>query len=248
MNRTIKISVQNLVAWQTNRVEYICDNSGFVVAFNFDSEWAAVNPKTARFIHGGEYTDIVFTGNKCSVPKITDVTRMEIGVFAGDITTTTPATVPCKTSILCGDGVPAEPTPDVYSQIMDVIFPEAVYAAEKSATAASESARNAKASETNAEQSQNAASVSERNAATSEQNAKTSEDNAMASEQNIIEVGKRVVQAEETAVNAKESAEEAERNAKTSEQNAAKSATEAKEAASSVNFPKPTESDAGMAI
>jgi hypothetical protein len=117
--KRIEISVQNLVAWQTNSTDYICGNSKFVVGFNFDKEWDEFETKTARFIHGGEHTDIVFTGNECKVPKITNTKRIEIGVYAGDLQTTTPAVIQCRKSILCGFGVPADPPPDVYAQIME---------------------------------------------------------------------------------------------------------------------------------
>lgn len=119
MNKVIEISVQNRVAWQTNKVEYICNNKDFAINFTFDSEWEAVQNKTARFIHGGEHTDVMFTGNQCTVPYISDVTKMTVGVYAGDLQTTTPATVYCKKSILCGGGLPADPTPDVYVQLME---------------------------------------------------------------------------------------------------------------------------------
>ena len=117
--KRIEISVQNLVAWQTNSTDYICGNSKFVVGFNFDKEWDEFETKTARFIHGGEHTDIVFTGNECKVPKITNTKRIEIGVYAGNLQTTTPAVIQCRKSILCGFGVPADPPPDVYAQIME---------------------------------------------------------------------------------------------------------------------------------
>ena len=136
MSRIIEISVKDRIAWQTNRTEYICDNNGFEVNFDFDSEWEGVEPKTARFTHGENYTDVVFMGNRCPVPVITDATKMQVGVFAGNLQTTTPVTIICKNSILCGDGVPADPTPDVYTQIMEVIVPEAAEKAEKSAKAA----------------------------------------------------------------------------------------------------------------
>lgn len=115
----IDISVQNRVAWQTNSTDYICGNSDFVIGFIFDKEWNEFETKTARFIHGGEHTDIVFTGTECEVPKILNVKRMEVGVFAGDLYTTTPAIVSCRRSILCESGVPADPTPDVYTQLME---------------------------------------------------------------------------------------------------------------------------------
>lgn len=117
----IEISVQNRVAWHTNSTDYICGNGDFVVGFVFDKEWNEFETKTARFIHGGEHTDIVFTGNECKVPKILNVKRMEVGVFAGDLYTTTPALVHCRKSILCDSGVPEDPTPDVYTQIMELL-------------------------------------------------------------------------------------------------------------------------------
>lgn len=119
--KRIEISVANLVAWQTNSTDYVCGNSEFVVGFVFDKEWNEFETKTARFIHGGEHTDIVFTGTECNVPKIFNVKRMEVGVFAGDLHTTTPASVKCRKSILCGSGTPADPTPDVYAQMMELI-------------------------------------------------------------------------------------------------------------------------------
>ena len=117
----IEISVQNRVAWQTNATDYICGNSDFVVGFVFDNEWDEFETKTARFIHGGEHTDIVFTGKECKVPKILNVKRMEVGVFAGDLYTTTPALVHCRKSILCDSGIPADPPPDVYAQVMEFL-------------------------------------------------------------------------------------------------------------------------------
>lgn len=119
--KRIEISVQNLVAWQTNSTDYVCGNSEFVVGFVFDKEWNEFETKTARFIHGGEHTDIVFTGTECKVPKIFNVKSMEVGVFAGDLSTTTPAVVHCRKSILCKSGTPAAPTPDVYAQVMEFL-------------------------------------------------------------------------------------------------------------------------------
>ena len=119
--KRIEISVENLVAWQTNSTEYVCGNSEFVVGFVFDKEWNKYETKTARFIHGGEHTDIVFTGNECEVPEIMNVRSMEVGVYAGNLHTTTPAVVQCRKSILCRSGIPADPQPDVYAQIMEML-------------------------------------------------------------------------------------------------------------------------------
>lgn len=97
----------------------VCGNTDYQIAFTFDSEWDAYTTKTARFIWNGQYADVVFSGNVCDVPKITDTTLCMVGVFAGDLHTTTPAYIKCDRSILCGDGSPAEPSEDVYAQIME---------------------------------------------------------------------------------------------------------------------------------
>lgn len=77
--------------------------------------------KTARFVSCGTYTDVVFTGNSCPIPVIQDTRSLTVGVYAGDLHTTTPAYVSCVPSILCGGGVPADPTPDVYAQILELL-------------------------------------------------------------------------------------------------------------------------------
>lgn len=99
----------------------VCGNSDYKIAFNFDEEWAAHDEKTARFIWDGQYADVVFAGNVCDVPVITNTTMVAVGVYAGDLRTTTPALIHCDKSILCGDGLPADPTPDVYAQIMELL-------------------------------------------------------------------------------------------------------------------------------
>ena len=99
----------------------VCGNTDYQIAFTFDSEWDAYETKTARFIWNGQYADVVFTGNVCDVPKITNATLCMVGVFAGDLHTTTPAYIKCDRSILCGDGSPAEPSEDVYAQIMELL-------------------------------------------------------------------------------------------------------------------------------
>ena len=121
MARTIKISVRDRIAWQTNRKDYICGNGDFTVEFNFDDEWENSPNKTARFIHGEKHTDVLFTGNKCTVPIITGVKSMEVGVYADNLRTTTAAKVLCKASILCKNGITADPPPDVYAQVMELL-------------------------------------------------------------------------------------------------------------------------------
>lgn len=118
----INITVRNKIAVNPAQDRYVCGNSDFVVHFDFDSEWDAYENKTARFIkEDGSYVDQLFSGNDCPVPVISDTYKMHVGVFAGNLSTTTAAYVPAKKSILCGGGAPADPAPDVYNQIMELL-------------------------------------------------------------------------------------------------------------------------------
>lgn len=114
----LNIKVRNKIAAQTDKAEYVCGNSDYIAVFDFDSEWDAYDTKTARFSYNGSYTDVVFDGNQCPVPVITNTHCFHIGVYAGDLHTTTAARVPCRKSILCGGGSHVAPGEDVYNQLM----------------------------------------------------------------------------------------------------------------------------------
>lgn len=116
----IKITIRDKVAI-ANGVVYVCGNSDYTLAFDFDEEWGEYETKTARFVYGEKYTDVVFSGNTCQVPVLTNLYGFKVGVFAGDLHTTTPAKVAAKKSILCDKGAPADPAPDVYNQIMKML-------------------------------------------------------------------------------------------------------------------------------
>lgn len=121
MSHVINVSVKNKIAEQTDHTVYVCGNSDFTIKFDFDDEWEQYDAKTARFIYGDTYADVVFRGDTCAVPIITNTYNIKVGVFAGDLSTTTPAHISAKKSILCGTGIPVAPTDDVYNQIMDML-------------------------------------------------------------------------------------------------------------------------------
>lgn len=118
---TIHIEIRDKLARQIDREVYVCGNSDFTVVFSFDAEWDAYPAKTARFKYNGSYQEVVFTGNECPVPIINDTNTIQIGVYAGDLHTTTAAVIMARKSILCGDGVHDEPPEDVYNQLLDAI-------------------------------------------------------------------------------------------------------------------------------
>lgn len=116
----IEVDVSNKIARLKDKtIVGICSNSDYVIHFNFDDEWSAYVTKTARFKWNDEYTDVIFDGTECPMPIINNTFRVEIGVYAGELHTTTAAMLYMKKSILSGDGSPADPAPDVYAQIMD---------------------------------------------------------------------------------------------------------------------------------
>lgn len=117
----INVSVENKIATQTDDTEYVCSNSAYVVKFAFDSEWDAYDTKTARFSYNGGYIDIVFTGTECHVPIISDTYFFNIGVYAGNLHTTTPARVPCKKSILCGNEPEYSASQEVKNEFLSVL-------------------------------------------------------------------------------------------------------------------------------
>lgn len=133
----IEITVRDKIATTTSNTEYVCGNSDFVIVFDFDDEWKTFDMKTARFVYEGKHQDIVFSGNECRVPVISGTHRIWVGVFAGDLHTTTSAYIPAKKSILCDSGSPEAPSEDVYAQIMEQlnrlengkVNPEAIAAA-----------------------------------------------------------------------------------------------------------------------
>lgn len=122
MAENIKVIIRERRAQVEGGPVIVCGNSDYTITFDFDSDWNLTGPKTARFVYvkGGEvlHEDKVFSGKTVAVPVLSDVSFVDVGVFAGDLCTTTPARIRCKRSILCGSGEVHEPTPDVYAQIM----------------------------------------------------------------------------------------------------------------------------------
>ena len=118
MSQRISIQIIDKIATCLTELPIVCGNSDYIAEFNFDEEWDSHLVKTARFKVNGEYTDVVFEGNECPIPIIPDAKIVWIGVFAGNLSTSTPAIVYCKRSILGGEDVPAPPREDVYSQII----------------------------------------------------------------------------------------------------------------------------------
>ena len=117
--KTFNIKVEGRVASFLQREgAIICDNSDYSIRFTFDDEWSAHAKKTARFVWGGAYKDVEFTGDTCKVPAISGAHEVQVGVYVEetDLKTTTPAAIPCRGSIL---GQSNAGQPDVVQEYRD---------------------------------------------------------------------------------------------------------------------------------
>lgn len=121
--RRIHIIVREKVAKLVNPDEapLVCGNNDYVVEFDFDDAWANYPAKTALFVFADKSVPVVFEGNVCKGVAVKNATECAIGVFAGDIRTTTGAFMPCVLSITDIGKTPKAPTEDVYNQIMELL-------------------------------------------------------------------------------------------------------------------------------
>lgn len=101
----IKILVVNKVAAAPDDAVIVCGNSDYTISFVFDNEWANEASKIARFTYRKNgaiyYKDVSFDGDTVSVPVLAGIRMVSVGVYAGELRTTTPARITCAPSILC---------------------------------------------------------------------------------------------------------------------------------------------------
>ena len=64
------------------------------------------------------YADTVFTGDSVALPPVPVPGCVQIGLYAGDIHTSRMAFLRALASVRSASGAPANPTPDVYDQLM----------------------------------------------------------------------------------------------------------------------------------
>ena len=100
--------LDKIATYQKRGGRIVCGNNDYQIKFSFDSEWDDYPKKTVRFIWGGHYTDVDITGDVCPVPVLHDTTEVEVGVYAGELKTTTSAFIGCDRSILCEFAKPSE--------------------------------------------------------------------------------------------------------------------------------------------
>ena len=119
--KEIHISVREGVALQTDHTPYITGDGEYRAVFDLEKEWEAHPLRTARFQTEGSYVDVVFRGNQCRVPVFTYARTLEVGIFAGNLRTTTPARIFLREGIRSAWGSPEAPAPNIYDQLMEAL-------------------------------------------------------------------------------------------------------------------------------
>lgn len=121
----IYVNVRDRIATAEGNPVIICGNSGYVIHFSFDEEWDEYDIKIARFAYWRDGTshfeDVPFAGTSVAVPAFSNIYGVQVGVYAGNLHTSTGAKIDCRRSILCTDPTPAEPPEDVYEKVKDML-------------------------------------------------------------------------------------------------------------------------------
>lgn len=135
--KTLNVNITNKVAVYSQRGgEIVCGNDDYQIKFTFDAEWSGYSSKTARFSWNGQYQDVTFTGDTVTVPVLFNTSVLMVGVYAGDLSTTTRARIVCVPSVLCGTDTAAPGSGETY-------YNEAKAAAERAEAAAETAAAEA---------------------------------------------------------------------------------------------------------
>lgn len=131
----------------------VCGNGTYEIQFTFDTEWREHIYKTARFVFWKDgkpkHIDVPFPGDTVAVPVLSGISFVLVGVYAGNLRTTTPARIPCEYSIRCNSGESVEePTPELYDQLLDLynrvgLYQEEAIQSAETATKAKEDAQEA---------------------------------------------------------------------------------------------------------
>lgn len=117
----INITVAHKVAVSDTQ-SIVCDNSDYMVHWTLDEDWNAYDTKTMRTIYtDGTFKDTVFGGDTIALPVCTVSGVVQIGLFAGDIRASRMAILRALPSVRSAAGAPADPAPDVYDQLMELI-------------------------------------------------------------------------------------------------------------------------------
>ena len=119
--KEIHVTVRDGVAFQTDHTAYIAGDGEAWVVFSFEDDWSRYPAKVARFQTESGYQDVMFRGERCHVPVFTYAQKLEVGLYAGNLRTTTPARIFVRPGIRSAWGAPEDPEPNLFDQLMECL-------------------------------------------------------------------------------------------------------------------------------
>ena len=123
----IEIKVRNRIAEAVGSPEIICGNSECNAIFDLDTEWDAQEIKTMRvawtdtFSGQPRHIDVPFFMGFAPIPAIADAYEVQIGVYTGNVMTSTPARIPCVRCITDGGTYHEDPEPETYTALLQLL-------------------------------------------------------------------------------------------------------------------------------
>lgn len=123
----IRIAVRDKIAAAEGLPEIVCGNGDYTLVFEFDAEWTPYRTKTARFfwydIPSGtpRMTELLFDGSAVTAPVMRDTHAVAVGVYAGDLHTTSSAWIPCRQAITDMVPFPDDPPPELAAQLLSYL-------------------------------------------------------------------------------------------------------------------------------
>ena len=123
----LNITVRGRVAEISDEPQIVCGNSDYAAVFDFDAEWDAYPVKTMRIVRKDMdsekylFTDVLFEGNRAVIPPVYRTAQILLGVYAGDIRTTTPVRIPCCSAGTKRQDIHPQPDADVYAQLLTLM-------------------------------------------------------------------------------------------------------------------------------
>ena len=118
--KIINIKVDGCIAISPEE-KIVCDNKHYRIKFHLSDEWMDEYAKTARFIYKENIIDEPFEGDEVDVPPVIDASILLVGIYAGDLHTTTSAVVECLPSVRGKKGAPADPPTSLYDKLIELI-------------------------------------------------------------------------------------------------------------------------------
>lgn len=123
----ITIKVRNKIAQPVGDPTIVCGNDGYNIVLDLDEEWDDYEIKTMRvawvdtFSGQPRHIDVPYILNFAALPVIADAYEVQLGVYAGNIKTSTPATVPCERCITDGGTYHEDPEPETYAALLELL-------------------------------------------------------------------------------------------------------------------------------